>query len=507
MILKKFRKFFLCSFLCISLVFGIASCNSDKTEQTQEIHLLVTTKHPYIGSLSDTNEYIGRISSADEVNVVPLISGEITAIYAKVGDKVEKGSTLFSVDNSAALQQYNSAKAAYDSALASAAQATGSGKQAQGISASSGVSQAEYARNTAHKQYNAAIEQQVDLSNSIMELENQVSNLESQIDDTTNQLLALQQSYKDLGSIIEDPKNLGQNIEDAFTAQQQANALKEQLTALQSALIQAKSGLETAKQSKKTLDNNISTLEESIKQTDSAYQTAIDSYNLTVGNVADDTNAIAQAGVEQAKAALDSAQYNLDLYEVKAPISGIVTQSSLKEHSLVASGNPALVISGGTSMKLSFAVTNSDHKQLKVGQTITAEYNSSVYEGIISEISDSVDAQTGLFKISAILPVSGEESNLKSGLSVKVKIETDRIDNVVLIPIDSVFYENEEAYVFCEKDGKAVKITITTGKSDDENIAVTGLKTSDNVITSWSSQLKDGVSIEIKEQNKEEGAK
>ncbi len=507
MIPKKFQKLCLCSILCVSLLLGTTSCNNNKEEQAEEVKLLVTTEHPHTGSLSDTNEYMGTISSADEVNVAPLVSGEVTAIHAKVGDKVEEGTVLFSVDNEAALQQYNTAKSAYDSAVASANQATGSGSEAQSISAASGVSQAEYARNTAHKQYDAAIEQRTDLENSIIELESQISDLENQVNDTTNQLLALQQNSSNLNSLLDEPQNLGQNVQDMLTAQQQASALKEQLTALQSALAQAKSGLETAKQSKKTLDSNISTLEESVKQADSAYETAVESYNLTVGSGAEDTNAIAQSGVDQAKTAVDSAQYNLDLYEVKAPISGVVTQSSLKENAMVSAGTPALVISGENSMQLTFSVTNKDHKQLTIGQTINIQYNSSDYEGTITEIADSVDAQTGLFKVKAIIPVSGD-SSLKSGLSVKVEIETDRVDDVTLIPIDSVFYENEEAYVFCSKDGKAVKTTVTTGKSDDENIAVSGLTSSDTVITSWSSQLKDGVSIEVKEeQNTEKGDK
>lgn len=484
--------------LCLSLL-GATGCNNKKEEQVEEVKLLVTTEHPHTGDISDTNEYIGSISSADEVNVAPLVSGEVTAIHAKVGDKVKEGDILFSVDNEAALQQYNSAKSAYDSAVASANQATGSGSEAQSLSAESGVAQAEYAQNTAHKQYDAAIEQRSDLENSIVELENQVSDLEAQVNTVTGQLLSLQQNSSGLDSLLSDPKNLGQNVQNMLTAQQQASALKEQLTALQSALTQTKSGLETAKQSKKTLDSNISTLEESVKQADSAYRTAVESYNLAVGSGAQDTNAIAQAGVDQAKTAVDSAQYNLDLYEIKAPISGIVTQSSLKKNSMVSAGNPALVISGEGSMQLTFSVTNKDHKQLSVGQTVNIDYNGSDYEGTISEIADSVDVQTGLFKIKAIIPVSGE-SNLKSGLSVKVEIETDREDNVILIPIDSVFYENEEAYVFCSKDGKAVKTVIETGKSDDENIVVSGLSSSDSVITSWSSQLKDGVSIEVKEE-------
>ncbi len=502
---KKLRKFFLYGMICASLVLSTAACGKEE-EEAKEATLLVTTKHPYTGSLSSKNEYIGKISSSDEVNVTPLVSGEVTAIHVKVGDSVKKGDLLFSIDNSAALTQYNTAKAAYDSATASANQATGSGVEAQGISASSGVSQAEYAKNSAYKQYNAALEKQTDLANSISELEIQVSDLESQVENTTNELLALQDSMPNTDSFLEDPTNLGTNLEELIAAQQRASALKEQLTALQSALVQAKSGLETARQSKKSLDSNISVLEESVKQADSAYQTALESYNLAVGAGANDTNAIAGAGIEQAKAALDSAQYNLDLYEVKAPISGVITQSSLKEHSLVASGNPALVVTGEEAMQLTFSVTNTDHKQLKIGDTVSVLYNRSEYEAAITEIADSVDMQTGLFKIKAVVATS-KKSNLKSGLSVKVEIETDRIDDVTLIPIDSVFYENEEAYVFCVKDGKCVKTTVETGQSDDENIAVTGLSSSDVVITSWSSQLKDGVSIEIKEETNKEGDK
>ncbi len=48
------------------------------------------------------------------------------------------------------------------------------------------------------------------------------------------------------------------------------------------------------------------------------------------------------------------------------------------------------------------------------------------------------------------------------------------------------------------KDGVAVKTDVKTGLFDEKSIVVTkGLKNGDTVITSWSSDLRDGAKIEI----------
>ena len=50
------------------------------------------------------------------------------------------------------------------------------------------------------------------------------------------------------------------------------------------------------------------------------------------------------------------------------------------------------------------------------------------------------------------------------------------------------------------EDGHAVRRDIETGISDDTGIAVTkGLNKNDEVIVSWSSQLKNGVEIKVTE--------
>ena len=73
------------------------------------------------------------------------------------------------------------------------------------------------------------------------------------------------------------------------------------------------------------------------------------------------------------------------------------------------------------------------------------------------------------------------------------------------IPVDSVYYESQKAYVYCMQDGKAVKTQIETGITNNESVEVrSGLTVDSQVITTWTSQLKDGAAVKIKASETEE---
>ncbi len=65
-------------------------------------------------SITQTTPLSGRITPVDEVAIVPLASGQVTAVYAEVGDYVSAGSILFEIDKGQIATTYNQAKAAYE---------------------------------------------------------------------------------------------------------------------------------------------------------------------------------------------------------------------------------------------------------------------------------------------------------------------------------------------------------------------------------------------------------
>ena len=71
-----------------------------------------------------------------------------------------------------------------------------------------------------------------------------------------------------------------------------------------------------------------------------------------------------------------------------------------------------------------------------------------------------------------------------------------RTAGAVLVPSDAMFFEDGVAYVYVVQDGKAVRTDVTIGLYTADQIAVTaGLTPGNEVITTWSSSLRDGVDV------------
>lgn len=61
-------------------------------------------------SINTTSPITGRVEPIEEVNIVPLATGEIMAVYVEIGDKVSKGTVLFKIDGTQLSTTYNQAK-------------------------------------------------------------------------------------------------------------------------------------------------------------------------------------------------------------------------------------------------------------------------------------------------------------------------------------------------------------------------------------------------------------
>ena len=203
----------------------------------------------------------------------------------------------------------------------------------------------------------------------------------------------------------------------------------------------------------------------------------------------------AQASLNSAQAGVASAQYQLTLYNLTAPISGVVEAVNVTENNFAASGTAAFVISNGSNKTVTFYVTDSVRQTLTPGQAVTVNYNGQTYEGAITEIGGVVNAQVGQFQVKAV--IDGAQ-DLPDGLSVELTTVAHQTNGAILIPSDAMFFENGVAYVYVVQDGKAVRTDVAIGLYTADEIAVTdGLLPGDEVITTWSASLRDGVDVRL----------
>ncbi|MDE7113611.1 MAG: efflux RND transporter periplasmic adaptor subunit, partial [Acetatifactor sp.] len=224
------------------------------------------------------------------------------------------------------------------------------------------------------------------------------------------------------------------------------------------------------------------------------YEAAKEAKELTQGAVLDDTKEQLNTSLQLAKVAVDSAELALSYYQVTTPISGKVLGKNVEVNGMATSASPAYTIAGEDTMVVTFQVSESIMNTLQKNQKIKVERNGAEFDGVITEVGNAVNPQTGLFQIKAAVQANGQE--LPSGVSVKITSDTYTADNEIIIPYDAVYYETDGSYVYVVKDGRAVKTYVTAGIFDDSSIEIVeGISEGDVVITTWSPRLIDGVEV------------
>lgn len=198
----------------------------------------------------------------------------------------------------------------------------------------------------------------------------------------------------------------------------------------------------------------------------------------------------AQIQYDGAKLAYDT---QVEYSSIKAPISGKVEISDMEVFDTVSQQNLICVISGEGSKSVSFSVPEKIVESLSVGDEITIQKNGSGYQGSITEVNSMVDAQTGLFKVKASVD-NGDA--LATGTIVKLSVISDNVENVMTIPVDTVYYSGGDAYVFTYDNGTVHKVPVEVGIYDSENMQIlSGITMDDTVITTWSSELFEGSKV------------
>ncbi len=436
----------------LSLVLGLgllcAGCGNAVQEQETVSAVLVDAEQAGRGTLILSNQFVGTVSPEESVYVIPLAQGTVTETFFEVGDEVQAGDILFKIDDSGARLQLQQAQLSY---------------------------------NNVKQQADSALTTQQDSAN--LQLDANIKTAEAQY-------VAAQVAWKNTSDALDDMEKEVNKAKKAYNQLKKAGADEKTLA-------DAKAGL-------KQLESACSQLEIQYNQANAAYEAATVGYEsakeakeLTQGAALEDTKEQLDTSLQLAKVGVESAELALSYYQVTTPISGKVIGKNVTVNGMATSSSPAYIIAGEDSMTVTFQVSESVMNTLQRGQSIKVERSGAEFEGVITEVGNAVNAQTGLFQIKASVRADGTE--LPSGVSVKITSDTYTAENEIIIPYDAVYYETAGSYVYTVRDGRAVKTYVTTGIFDDSRIQIVdGISEGDVVVTTWSPRLIDGVEVDVK---------
>ena len=205
-------------------------------------------------------------------------------------------------------------------------------------------------------------------------------------------------------------------------------------------------------------------------------------------------NSVESAEIQYKQAEL-AYRTQLENAEIKAPITGVVELCSVEVHDTVGVNTQICVLSGQGNRIVSFSTTERIRGYMNEGDALEVEKDGALYGGVVDEISTMAEESTGLYKVKARL---NGEASLATGSRVKLIITSQKADRAMTIPVDAVYYENSEPYVYIYNEGTVERRDIKTGIFDSSRMEVkSGLTGQEQVVKSWSSELYDGAKVRL----------
>lgn len=302
-----------------------------------------------------------------------------------------------------------------------------------------------------------------------------------------------------IDSLKKKTEDMGYSPSDIMTGKADADMVEyaAKIAMLQYQASQMESSKASLESSIKSGESAESSTRKSIDFYQDNLKDAQTTYGIQNGQAYQDTADALAAQIAAADVGVKSAQLQLEYYSPSAPISGTVISKGVELYGMAQPGYAAYVISNQDAMNVTFMVSGQVRNSLMEGMPVTLEKDGETFQGTITEIGESVDAQSGgMFTVKAITEVGGD--TLANGAAVKLTVDTFRSDDAVLIPYDAIHFESEKAYVFRIIDGKAVRTAVSVGLMNDDMAEITeGLAADEKVIATWSSQLEDGAAVRV----------
>lgn len=285
--------------------------------------------------------------------------------------------------------------------------------------------------------------------------------------------------------------------------------------------------------------NRVKELNSKGLSSDSEFETAKSNYLSTKASYE-----AAQANVLQSKAQLREVLETLYKTTIVSPMDGVITQLNVELGERVfgagfSMGSDIMTVSDLRNIEAVVDVDENDVVLVSVGDTATIKvdaFKDKEFKGIVSEIGNSAQTtglgtQEEVVNFGVKIKILDPDNNLRPGMSCNADIQTETVNNVLSVPIQSVTTRSDvpavqgdnsgntedegivkvktdkkennnkpKEVVFIVKDGKAKMVEVKTGLSDDNYIAVLdGLKAGENVVSgsygAISRELNDGSQV------------
>ncbi len=206
-----------------------------------------------------------------------------------------------------------------------------------------------------------------------------------------------------------------------------------------------------------------------------------------------------QYELEALQASYNLANLELDYTQVRAPISGVVSERYIKLGNTITVGEPVFRVTSIEPLVAYLYVPEREYRKISSGQPVRIDIDALAGEQVpttVTRVSPSIDAATGTFKVT--IEILDPERRIKPGMFARISIVYDKHENVLQLPRSAIVDEMSTTSVFVVEDGVAIRRPVQTGLAANGLVEITsGIDDKDNVITVGQVGLKPDAKVTV----------
>ncbi|WP_179293702.1 efflux RND transporter periplasmic adaptor subunit [Mesorhizobium sp. WSM3882] len=203
-----------------------------------------------------------------------------------------------------------------------------------------------------------------------------------------------------------------------------------------------------------------------------------------------------KAGVDQAQAAAERLQAQLDRTTIRAPFDGIVSSKPAVTGSIVQAGTELMKIVRDGRLEVGVLVPEKVLTAISAGQPANiVDASGRAFSGSVSQVAETVNATT---RLGTVYVAVGEGSGLKPGMFARVTIETAASRQLTVAERALVWHAGKPAVFVVGDDGKVTERPVVTGTRQNGRVAIeSGLSEGDRVVVAGAGFLNDGNLVRV----------
>lgn len=181
---------------------------------------------------------------------------------------------------------------------------------------------------------------------------------------------------------------------------------------------------------------------------------------------------LAEGKAERLKAEVDALEHDIEKLKVKAPMDGIVmyyTDASGEKPTVgesVQFGQPVIELAVIEDMQVKAQIDEADFGRIALNQNVKVTIDGSepiITSGKVTSIGSAFREKSPQDKrriVDTLIKIDNiNAAAMRPGLTARVEIATDKIDDVLIVPVSALHSDQSSAYVI-EKGGDKTPVTV-----------------------------------------------